>query len=334
MAGAIIVLAMALLKITTSAHAPMKDAIRTRFDPDSKSFWDTEEIEHLYDDTLNLFSCFVEQKGNCQYYKPNFDSKCVGCTVTDGTVSFDSPGSKVVITGDDVTKIDTSTVIDPVTATSKLHIVNVPHLVQIQPDLFEKFPNVEELIVFNAGITSALNVSSPLKKLINMAILRSKVDRISGNSFLHMGSLERLNLACNNISFVADDAFKGLGSLVRLNLGRNALEYIPIALSSIKDTVEYIGLEFNNIMVLPALPFKGMTSLAHVNLTGNNIEVIEPGWMDDCSSLRFIELGYNNISKLAPFSISDGDQLTYITVSENSHLTSIDGNAFNNLGSL
>ena len=336
MAGGMIVLITCLvfLDMAESAHAPMKDAIRKRFDPDYRSFWDTDEISHLSDDTLNLFSCFVEQKGSCQYFKPNFDNKCVGCTITGGTVSFDSPGGKVVITGNNVIRIDTSTISNPVTATSKLHIVDAPNLVQIQPELFQKFPNLEEIIVFNAGITSALNVSTPLNKLRNMAILRSNVNRISGNSFVHLGGLERLNLACNNITFVADNAFEGLNSLVRLNLGRNALKHIPKALASIKDTVEYIGLEFNEIIVLPALPFKEMTSLAHVNLTGNSIEEIEPGWMNDCSSLRFIELGYNNISKLAPFSISDGNQLAYVTVSENPHLSSIEGNAFNNLGSL
>ena len=336
MASVILQMAMcSILVVKTNAKfAPMKDIIKNKFDPNYNLFWDTAEIAHLSDVTLNLFSCFVEKKGECEYFKQDFDKKCVGCEVIGSIASLKSPGVKVVITGNGVIEIDSSTIPNPVTETTTLHIVNAPKLERIQPELFEKFPNLKEIVVVSTGITSALNVSTPLLKLTQMAIFNNKVNRISGLSFVHMPNLERLNLACNDISFIADNAFEGLEKLVRLTLGENSLGHIPRAVFSIRKTIQYIGLERNKIKLLPTLPFKDMSELVHLNLTDNKINQIEPEWMSECESLRFLELGKNNLTELEPFSISGGKKLAYVTVSENPFLHTIQGNAFKDLAVL
>lgn len=320
---------------TSTKFAPMKDIPKNKFDPSLNSFWSSAEIEHLQDDSLNLFSCFVEKLGECNYFQQSFPNSPEGCLVdgSTGVVTFTSPRQRVLVTGSDALSFDLSTLPNAVLGTTELYIVNAQNLVTIPPEIFQRFPNLEEIVIFNVGITS-LTVSSPLPKMQRMAILKTGMTRIIGNSLSQMPDLERLNLACNNISYVADYAFNGLEKLLRLTLGYNSLKYLPQAISAIKGTVQYLGLEENSIEKLPSLPFKGMEALAHINLTNNDITEIEPMWMDECISLRFLELNGNSLKELDPFSINGGKLLSYVTVSRNDQLEFIHGNAFKDLDAL
>ena len=327
---------MLTVPLTESATANIRASIKDKFDESNNAFWKTEEIQHLTDDKMGIFSCFVDNHKYCEYYQANsYDTKIAGYEVIDSKFNFKNPSTSVVITDATITHIDASSLSAPVTATKRLHIVNSINLAYIGSDIFEKFPNLEEIIIFKTGISYIPNIATTLDKLTKIAFMMNEnLDRISDYDFVNLPNLERLNIACNAISYVSDNAFHGLNSLKRITLGNNALTVLPPALYSLSDTINYIGLEHNSISVLSFLPLREMNLLLHLNLTSNSISKIETDWVHGCPKLKFLELGYNDIAVLETNSVSSLNELVYVQVSDNANLLSINGDAFKDLTSL
>ena len=322
--------------IAKFASTNIRKLIKEKFDQYNNAFWKDEEIEHLNDDSMDIFSCFVEKPGECEYFLPkSFSTTCKGCEVIDTEFIFKNPSTDVLVTDDTITFIDASSLLSPVTATKSLHIVNSLNLVRIDSNIFEMLPNLEEVIIFNTGISSIPNIVTTMTKVKKMAVVMNiNLIRVSDYAFSNLQNLEQLNLACNKIAYISDRAFDGLNSLKKITVGNNALTIIPPAMNLLAKTVNYIGLERNSITLLPFLPLREMDELLHLNLTSNSISKIETEWVNGCPNLKFIEMGYNNMPVLEPKSISSLGKLVYACVSDNADLVSINGNAFKDLPSL
>ena len=216
---------------------------------------------------------------------------------------------------------------------SELSIISCTNFFKIESFVLEKFPNLQSIYIHETSLAALPAFQTHFKSLTSIEIYNSKLSSMRKNQLSYAPNLEYLNLAENDISFIADNSLLGT-SLRFVTFAGNKLPFVPDAFRKISSTLSYLGLENNDIHVLRAEALSDLSVLKHLNVSNNPIRSVELGVFKDCPSLNFIELHSSELSHLKELSFAHIPNLRYVSLYRTPTLKSILGGAFVNLPTL
>ena len=306
------------------------------------------DIFSYYDGILNKYSEFYDRSVFYGFWhaaekygskdRDKLTTHCAaGCDcgqeILDCT-SFPSSSSKVELHRHGFHKIINSSFPETVyPSVTQISIVSCSNLIMIESYVLEKFPNIETLVISDTQLQRIPAFQSRFESLINIDFYKNRITRVSKRQFDFVPNLKYLNLAMNQLNYVADNAFLET-SLNYVSFAFNKLKSIPKAFKTISSNIEYIGLEGNTIDTVSSEALSDLPSLKHLNISNNPITSIEYGAFLNCPLLNFIEIHSSAMSKIEEFSFQEINDLVYISLYRTPTLISVAGNAFVNLPSV
>ena len=207
------------------------------------------------------------------------------------------------------------------------------NLAKIYRFVFEKFPNMEKVLITETSLKTLPAYLGSFSSLLNMDLYNNDIESIAENQFSSMANLQYLNLARNKIHHISESAFSGT-SLAFLSLAANNLNFLPDAFNDVSSSLQYIGLEHNQIEVVASKALHDLQELVHLNMSNNPIRLIEHGSFSNCPSLQIIEMHATALSVLEEFTFAQIPQLLYVSLYRTSSLMKMSGKAFYDLQSL
>uniref|UniRef100_A0A672VDU3 LRRNT domain-containing protein n=1 Tax=Strigops habroptila TaxID=2489341 RepID=A0A672VDU3_STRHB len=137
-----------------------------------------------------------------------------------------------------------------------------------------------------------------LLNLISLDLSHCNIFEIHPLLFSHLPSLERLDLASNNMRYVPQ-AFRNLSSLTKLSLEGNHIE--AIGRDSLKDveSLYELNLRKNRIWIIQNGAFTKLLRLGMLNLGHNFIADLPNQLFDGLTQLKTIHLEANRITAVA-----------------------------------
>ena len=216
---------------------------------------------------------------------------------------------------------------------TELSIVSCPNFFKIESFVLEKFPNIKTIVIDGTSLITFPAFQTVFRSLTSIDIYRSKLSNVRKEQFSYAPYLQYLNLAENEIKFVADSSLLGT-SLRLVTFAGNELSFVPNAFKVVSSTLEYLGLESNNISVARAEALSDLSVLKHLNISNNPIDHMELGVFGGCTALSFIELHSTKLVSLNHFSFYKIPSLKYVSLYRTPTLSSISGNAFTDLPTL
>ncbi|KAJ7407830.1 nyctalopin-like protein [Willisornis vidua] len=171
------------------------------------------------------------------------------------------------------------------------------NLTFLTPGTFHDLNKLRELhLSRNSRLTYLhANTFRGLLNLISLDLSHCNIFEIHPLLFSHLPSLERLNLASNNMRYVPQ-AFKNLSSLTRLSLEGNHIE--AIGRDSLKDleTLYDLNLRKNRIWIIQNGAFTKLLRLGMLNLGHNFITDLPNQLFDGLIQLKTMHLEANKIT--------------------------------------
>ena len=181
---------------------------------------------------------------------------------------------------------------------------------------------------------------SNMKSLVHFEIFHNNINTLSGESFLSLKKLGKLNLNLNSISYLPEEisllenlvflelAFNDIEeiseniyemkSLTFLNLSHNKLKKLPESLCSMKQLkklyISYNNFNFNDFNIFPD-DYAKMESLNEFVCAGNNLNNF-PKFLYQIPSLKYIDLSGNHIKNIES-QIKNIENLTTLILSHN-----------------
>lgn len=186
-------------------------------------------------------------------------------------------------------------------------------------EIFEKFPNVEKLVleasvkqlnvddfksannlknltIGNQLETIPANILADAKKLLTLSFEKNRIFQVDDFAFDHLDKLEVLNLGENKLKVIRTNWFKGLSNLKCLYLPSNEIETIQQGAFDLPSLTE-LSLFNNRLQTLPDDLFSGAKQLEILTLNMNEIIAV-PKSIFDLRNLKKILLNSNNITGL------------------------------------
>lgn len=216
--------------------------------------------------------------------------------------------------------------------------VRYKHIVHIEFDAFQSFPNVVYIdLSYNQISFISKSVFSNLFGLVDLRLNNNKIREIEAGSFNDIASLKRLNLNYNEMTVLdSSNLFNALVnieelymrhntltnmnwdeqtfiSLIIFDVAYNQLTFIskcdtsPISNScpSLDGPFPYLfinlkicDLSFNNIQDINSFSFYTSPNLEVIILSHNNISKIGPNTFEATSHLKLLKLDHNNLEEI------------------------------------
>ncbi|KAH8371819.1 hypothetical protein KR093_008984 [Drosophila rubida] len=150
-----------------------------------------------------------------------------------------------------------------------------------------------------------------------------------------LGRLERLNMARNSMSFLADRAFEGLAALRIVDLSANRLTSLPPELFAETKRLQEIRLRNNSINVLAPGIFGELAELLLLDLASNelNSQWINVETFVGLQRLQQLDLSANKLSRLEAHMFRPLASLQVLRLEEN-YIDQLPGGIFADLGNL
>ncbi|XP_022902099.1 chaoptin-like [Onthophagus taurus] len=178
-------------------------------------------------------------------------------------------------------------------------------------------------------VPSCVDSISLLKKLL---LSDNEISMLEHNSFMHLTSLEVLDLERNNIVNIHRRAFFGLQNLQILDLSHNSISLVHINQFSNTPKLRILDMSNNNLNYLPKEVFTG-TILEKLDLNNNFFSVVPTLSLTEVGiTLRHFCIGYNNIEHVDSTTFPD-IPFQYLDLSSNK-FTILPDNVFTSLGFL
>jgi len=177
------------------------------------------------------------------------------------------------------------------------------------------------------------NVFNGLSSLEVLYLSNNKIKKIEGNVFDELSSLQDLDLGENGIKKIRENAFNGLSSLQDLNLSNNKIEKIEENAFNGLSLLKYLYLSENEIEKIEENAFIGLSSLKYLYLSNNKIKKIEGNTFNGLSLLKVLYLIRNKIEKIEENAFNGSSSLQDLDLYENK-IKKIEENTFNGLSSL
>ncbi|KAL5285105.1 hypothetical protein ACFFRR_007069 [Megaselia abdita] len=187
---------------------------------------------------------------------------------------------------------------------------------------------------FSASLTSRKSRICG-SSLTQLNLSDNKITNLSSAVFSALVRLKKLNLARNNMNYIADRALEGLVSLTTIDLSENQLTSLPPELFSETKSIKEIYLRNNSINVLAPGIFSELADLLVLDLAKNelNSQWINIATFAGLKRLVFLDLSSNKINKLEPSIFRNLRSLQVLQLSEN-YIDSIPENTFVELTNL
>ncbi|XP_065296671.2 protein toll-like [Dermacentor albipictus] len=135
-----------------------------------------------------------------------------------------------------------------------------------------------------------------LTKLRELYLKGNLISSIEHRTFQDNIRLIHIDLASNNIRWIAKNAFEGLLSLRRLHLDRNLLLSLNGSIRNLPQ-LQYLGAAFNEISSLEKWEFGSTSALTAICLQANNITNVEGAFIG-VTGLLSLNLGDNQVELL------------------------------------
>ena len=244
---------------------------------------------------------------------------------TDASLNYETKNTyTVIITASDGNLTDTITV-----------TINV---IDVEEGTFtavsERTPEVRDRIIFEAGVSSAEDVTAVhLASITRLYLSYQNITALQVGDFDGLTALTTLLLSGNDFTTLPKDIFDGLTQLTELDLYNNALTTLPDGIFDGLTQLTELDLRSNALETLPAGIFDGLTNLTTLNMQRNALETLPAGIFDDLTALPELDLRYNALETL-PASIFDGlTALTDLLLYQN-NLETLPGGIFDELTNL
>uniref|UniRef100_A0A669PEB6 Nyctalopin n=1 Tax=Phasianus colchicus TaxID=9054 RepID=A0A669PEB6_PHACC len=207
------------------------------------------------------------------------------------------------------------------------------NLTFLSPGTFHALSKLRELdLSRNSRLTYLhANTFRGLLNLISLDLSHCNIFEIHPLLFSHLPSLERLNLASNNMRYVPQ-AFSNLSSLTRLSLESNHIE--AIGRDSLKDleSLYDLNLRKNRIWIIQNGAFTKLLRLGVLNLGHNFIADLPNQLFNGLIQLKTMHLEANRITDIdCTFRLLLNLRNLYLN---NNQISSISGSAFSYLNKL
>ena len=154
------------------------------------------------------------------------------------------------------------------------------------------------------------------KKLLVLKLSDSKYVTINKASFIHVPSLELLDVHSSSVKSIDDNAFDGLNKLNRLLLNDNVLGEVPKFLPS---SLTELDLSNNPLNELFDRAFAGLSLLRNLSLRNCKILKIHTDAFIELSSLYSLDLSQNRLSGngIGNKILGRMPQLTFLNLAQN-----------------
>lgn len=159
--------------------------------------------------------------------------------------------------------------------------------------IFEKFVNMQRMMIISSTGFKTMNVSYFDKKLSLLLMKQTDLEIIGENAFSELSELKILSLNHNKINDIHKNAFKDLTSVEKIELVHNSLIYLDPDIFQYNVNLKLLLLYFNKIRQIPAQLFSRNVNLETIQLQSNNISQIEKGFYSGLSKLTRVDLSSN-----------------------------------------
>ena len=158
-------------------------------------------------------------------------------------------------------------------------------------ELFETFPNINQLSVFRAGVrTFQKNAFFKASKLERIEFRNNNISHIYPYAFIGATYVNTLTLVNNSIQFLHRHALVGLNNLYRLSINNNLIEEIPADFFRPAIRLRILFAGDNDLKSLNGNTFLRKYQIDQVSFPRSNISKIERTFMDNLNLISAINL--------------------------------------------
>ncbi|NP_001104232.1 vasorin b precursor [Danio rerio] len=131
----------------------------------------------------------------------------------------------------------------------------------------------------------------------NLYVFKNGIESLSQEDFVHLGSLEMLDLSQNQLTELPDHVFEPLSSLNNLDLSANQIVHISKYSFAGLELLERLYLYSNLIESIHPAAFDGLHELLELKLQGNKLKILPALKMPH---LLLLDLRFNSIPSPGP----------------------------------
>lgn len=160
--------------------------------------------------------------------------------------------------------------------------------------IFEKFVNMERMMIISSFGFKNLDVSYFDKKLTLLLMKSTDLETIGEDAFVNLGELRTLSLNYNGLTKIHRNAFRDMIKLEKIELVSNKIEYLHDDTFKNNVNLKLILLYTNKIRVISSLLFSRNINLETIQLQSNEITQIEKDFYKPLTKLTRLDLTSNN----------------------------------------
>lgn len=233
---------------------------------------------------------------------------------------------------------------------AKLNL-NYNHLTQLEPDVFDKNPNLNE-VELEGNLLTAIPKFGNQTRLQKLNLGNNSIAQMNEDSFEHLNWFGTLLLNNNEIQELTSDSIGNIFWIDHLDLSHNKIRRVDHQFLSMPHYIKELKLN-HNLLTYDALNasrgFPPRTLELHqMTLSSNRLSSFEYSWFPN--QLSWLDLSNNSISRLPAFNATSGilhfdlahNHLTHLgpvsfvssvrrLVLRSNRIATIDENAFFNL---
>lgn len=159
--------------------------------------------------------------------------------------------------------------------------------------VFEKFENMEKIMILNSKGFKNLELAYFDKKIKLILMKATDLESIGENCFAGLGNLKILSLNYNNVVKVHPRAFRDLVNVEKIEMVNNKIEQLDDELFANNVNMKTLLLYNNQLKVISATIFSKNVLLESLQLQNNQITQIEKGFHLPLFKLTRIDLSSN-----------------------------------------
>lgn len=159
--------------------------------------------------------------------------------------------------------------------------------------IFEKFSNMERMMILSSSGFKNLNVSYFDSKLTLLLMKSTDLETIGENAFNGLIELRTLSLNYNSLTNIDKHAFRDLVKMEKIEMVANKIEFLDDKTFENNINLKLILLYNNKLRVISAALFSKNVLLETIQLQNNEITQIEKGFQASLSKVTRLDLTSN-----------------------------------------
>lgn len=159
--------------------------------------------------------------------------------------------------------------------------------------VFEKFVNMEKIMIINSAGFKVLNTSYFDKKITLVLMKNTDIEIIGEFPLTGLNELKILSLNYNQITQVHKNAFRDLVKMEKIEIVGNKLEYLDVDTFQNNVNLKLVLLYHNKLKVIPADLFSRNKLIESIQLQNNSISQIEKGFYRPLEKLTKADFSSN-----------------------------------------